>query len=197
MRNQNSFLGIKLLAILLFVLMFKFLNAQTHEQVCLEYILNNKNKFKNPLFDYEPNSKVEFYYFPTVKDLKFWWEGINNLNTAKIDSNKKDILGFYKNHEDIFKDTFYNYYQYKYLNKLKLKPVKGGNPYKFTNTSTFFKEKGDGIFCLIVVFSKIRINGFIYVLVDIEFNGSHYDLLLKLHPTEKNVLDIHVLFAVY
>ncbi len=197
MRNQNTFFGIKLLAALLFALMSSFLNAQTYEQVCLGYILNNKNKFKNPLYDYEPNSKVEFYYYPIVKDLKFYWEDYKNVDSAKLQAREKDILRFYERHEKLYKDTSYSYSQYKYFNKLKLKPVRGGKAYNNYQTQTLFKKKTNGIYCLIVIFSKIKINGFIFVLADIEFDGSHYELLFKLHPTEKKVLDIHRYFAVY
>ena len=185
-----------LFLIMLFSFVYLSMYAKSYEQVCLEYILNNKEDFKNPLYDYYPDSKVEFYYYPIVQDLKFFWEGYKNVDTAKLAPWKKDILLFYKTHEVLYKDTFYSYYQYKYFNKLKLNPFKGAIAYHNYQTRTLFREK-NVINCLIVIYSKIKINDFIYVLADIEFDGSHYEILFKIHPIDKKVLDIHMYFAVY
>jgi hypothetical protein len=189
--------SIKILFLIkLFSFVYLSMYAKSYEQVCLEYILNKKEDFKNPLYDYYPDSKVEFYYYPVVQDLKFWWEKYNNIDKTRIDSNRYNYLKFYSNHESLFKDSVYTYNQYKYFNRLKLSKVKNGKIYKHDNTVSFFNEKKEGINCLIFVYSKIKINLFYYVSVSIEFFGSYFDIMFKLDPINKIILDFHTYFAV-
>ncbi len=196
MINQNTFWGIKLVVVLLFALMSKFLNAQTYEQVCLEYIVQNKDQFKNIYDSYLPTTKVEFYYYPVVQDLKFFWEGYSHIDTAKLLPWKKDILEFYKIHESLYKDTVYIYHQSKYNNKLKLKPVKGAKASTIDITNLLEDGKKGTIISLVYIYSKIEINGFIYVLADIEFGYSDINVLFKINPLNKQITGKHVMSGV-
>jgi hypothetical protein len=153
--------------------------AKSYEKVCLEFIISNKDSFKDHLFDYKPNDKINYHYYVFAND-------------CPLDCISYELKGPIKTS---LKQEIKHYYQYKYKSKLKLKPVVGAIPSLKKNVVDFFKSNQDGLNCLIIINSKVKVNNDFYVLVWIEWGGCGHTVIIKLDD-KKRIVDFDTYFGV-